>query len=84
MIVSGSEAIAQLANSVFKLMGTNSRRLAITSPGRGEGTTSVAISLARWAAASGKKVLLVDADLGESRIERTSRVGTQHFLDQCG
>ena len=63
MIVAGSEAIAQLANSVFKLMGTSGRRLAITSPGRGEGTTSIAISMARWAAASGKKVLLVDADL---------------------
>ena len=63
MIVSGSEAISELASSVFRLMGATTRRLAVTSPGRGEGTTSVAISLARWAAASGKKVLLVDADL---------------------
>ncbi len=63
MIVAGSEAISELASSVFKLLDTTARRLAVTSPGRGEGTTSVAISLARWAAASGKKVLLVDADL---------------------
>lgn len=73
MIVSGSNAIAQLANSVFQLMGATGRRLAITSPGRGEGTTSVAISLARWAAASGKKVLLVDADLASPGL--SSQVG---------
>lgn len=63
MIISGGEAIDQLAHSTFELASGTGRRIAIMGLGRGEGTTSIAISLARWIAASGKKVLLVDADI---------------------
>jgi Mrp family chromosome partitioning ATPase len=63
MIVTGSKAIEQLVQSAVKMMEGSSRRLAVTSSGRGEGATSIAISIARWAAAAGNRVLLVDADL---------------------
>lgn len=63
MIISGGKAIDQLARSVFSLTSPEQQRVAITGLGRGEGTSSIAISLARWSAACGKKVLLVDADI---------------------
>ena len=63
MVSVGSKAIEALANSVFQTLGPNQKRVAITSPGRGVGSTSIAISLARWAASGGQRVLLVDADL---------------------
>lgn len=63
MIISGGEAIEQLADSVFDMIDTGQQRIGITGVGRGEGTSSIAISLARWSAACGKKVLVVDADI---------------------
>ncbi|MFT7630310.1 MAG: Mrp family chromosome partitioning ATPase [Mariniblastus sp.] len=63
MIVSGGEALDQLSRSAFELLTATNQRLAVAGLGRSEGTTSIAISLARWAAACGKSVLLVDADL---------------------
>ena len=63
MIVSGSQAIDQLAESVFEMLSPSCQRLAITGLSRGDGTSSIAISLARWVAAFGKNVLLVDADV---------------------
>ncbi len=63
IIVSGGEALDQLAQTTFDMITPGQQRIAIAGLGRGEGTTSIAISLARWAAACGKNVLLVDADL---------------------
>jgi Mrp family chromosome partitioning ATPase len=63
MIVSGGQALDQLSQSVFDMITPGNQRIAIAGLGRGEGTTSIAISVARWAAACGKNVLVVDADL---------------------
>jgi Mrp family chromosome partitioning ATPase/formylmethanofuran dehydrogenase subunit D len=63
MLDAGAEAIDELAKSVLRTMITGHQRLAVTSPGRGEGTSSIAISLARCVANNGGRVLLVDADL---------------------
>lgn len=65
MIVSGGKAIDQLYQSTSRMIDADRQRIALAGLDRGEGTTSVAISLARWAAACGKRVLLVDADLGQ-------------------
>lgn len=73
MITVGAGAVQVLANSVFQTLGANQKRLAVVSPGRGEGTTSIAISLSRWAAAHGRRVLLVDADLASPGL--TNQVG---------
>ena len=63
MIVSGAQAIDHLTESVFEMLSPSCQRLAITGLARGDGTSSIAISLARWVAAFGKNVLLVDADV---------------------
>jgi len=74
MIVSGGQAIDHLAESVFGLLSPSSQRLAITGLSRGDGTSSIAISLARWVAAFGKNVLLVDADL-TSPVSLSNQIG---------
>ena len=73
MIVSGGEAIDAISRSAFDIISSDNQRLMVAGLGRGEGTTSIAISLARWSAACGKNVLLVDADLVSP--ELSSQVG---------
>lgn len=63
MIVAGSEALDQLCQSTLEMTSPGHQRVAIAGLGRGEGTTSIALSLARWAVARGKRVLVIDADL---------------------
>lgn len=73
MIVSSGAAIDNLTRSAMEMISPGNQRIAITGLSRGEGTTSIAISLARWAAASGNNVLLVDADITSPSL--SSQVG---------
>ncbi|MFK7768277.1 MAG: tyrosine-protein kinase family protein [Mariniblastus sp.] len=73
MIVSGGTAIDHLTRSVLDLVTPGNQRIAIAAMNRGEGATSIAISMARWAAASGSNVLLVDADITSPSL--SSQVG---------
>jgi Mrp family chromosome partitioning ATPase len=73
MISLGAEAIKQLASTVLDTVSGTRRRVAVTAPDRRAGSTSIAISLARWVAGEGGRVLLVDADL--SHPELSSMVG---------
>ena len=63
MISLGAEAIGQLSTTILGTIAGTRRRVAVTAADRRSGTTSIAISLARWAANEGARVLLVDADL---------------------
>ncbi len=63
IISAGATAMETLANTVFQTLDRHQKRVGVTSPGSGQGTTSIAISLARWAAACGLRVLLIDANL---------------------
>lgn len=82
MIATASDAMQQLFDHVLNVSNDNetrpSNRLAVTGAGRGEGTSTIAISVARWAVACGKSVLLVDADLTSPSL--TTQVGLQHGL----
>jgi len=82
MIATASEAMQELFSQVHNVSQKDgarpSNRLAITGAGRGEGTSTIAISLARWAAACGKSVLLIDADLNSPSL--TTQIGLQHGL----
>jgi len=82
MIATASDAMQQLFEHVHNVCNEDgarpSNRLAVTGSGRGEGTSTIAMSIARWAAACGKSVLLIDADLTSPSL--TTQVGLQHGL----
>ncbi|NPV76920.1 MAG: polysaccharide biosynthesis tyrosine autokinase [Anaerolineae bacterium] len=60
------------------------KTLAITSPSPGEGKTTISVNLATTIAQSGKKALLVDADLRRPKVHRflaiPNRVGLSDIL----
>ena len=82
MIATASNAMQELFDQVRNVCDSDkarpSNRLAVTGTGRGEGTSTIAISIARWAAACGKSVLLVDADIASPSL--TTQIGLQHGL----
>ena len=73
LISDRSLAIDRLGNNSLKLMSGVQNRLVVTGTKRGEGVTTIAISLAQWAASLGHRVLLVDGDL--ERAGLTESVG---------
>lgn len=68
-----SNVIDKIGSNIVKLMTGVQNQLAVASTRRGEGTTTLAISLARWARSQGKQVLLIDADLANADL--TSSIG---------
>ena len=68
-----SLAIDRLGNNALKLMTGVQNRLVVTGTNRGEGVTTIAVSLAQWAASLGHRVLLIDGDL--ERAGLTEMVG---------
>ena len=62
-----------MAEAAFSSLSAADQRLAVIGSGRGPGTTTIAMYIARVLAARGKQVLLVDADL--SKPELTQRLG---------
>ncbi len=56
-------SINQLGRSALGNSRDETRRFMVTSVNRGEGRTTIALALARWAAMTGHRTLLVDADL---------------------
>ena len=82
-----SEAFRKLRASIDQARSnteTNCKVIMITSAVPGEGKTSIALSLARTYAQSGKRVLLIDADLRKpalhKHIGRMPREGLQEYL----
>lgn len=59
----GEQAISRLANFSIDILDGSDHRLAVTSVRPGSGATTIACSVARWAAKMRKRVLLVDANL---------------------
>jgi Mrp family chromosome partitioning ATPase len=82
MIATAPGAMHQLYDHVVNVSNHDNtcpgNRLAVTGASRGEGTSTIAISLARWAAATGKSVLLIDADLANPKL--TTQIGLSHGL----
>jgi len=67
-----AEAIRLIRTNVqFAGIGDSLRTLVVTSPGAGEGKTSVATDLAVAYAQAGQRVVLLDADLRKPRVGET-------------
>lgn len=81
-----SEAVevfsAIYAKLLFFYADTPLRSLAIGSPQTGDGKTTIAVQLARTAAAAGQRVLLVDANLRDPQIHRLLGLPNQQGLKQ--
>jgi len=81
MITVGAKAIDSLYRSLLNSlsknqMGGKPKRVVVTAPSRQAGTTSIAMSLARWAVGEGRRVLLVDADLKNPEMSSQTGLGS--------
>ena len=63
LLTNHRQAIETLGREVAEGLVAGHNRIAVTSTRRGEGCTTIALTLARWLASQGQRVLLVDADL---------------------
>lgn len=63
-------SIHQLGRTALGNSREETRRVLVTSTKRGEGRTTVALALARWAAMTGQRTLLVDADMNQPNVAR--------------
>ena len=61
----------QLTHYSLDILTGTENRVAVAGLKRGQGTSTIAASVARWAVAHGKRVLLVDADLGNPQMSRS-------------
>lgn len=72
-----SLTIDRIGNNVSKLMTGDQNRLIVTSAKRGEGSSTLSISIARWARANRRQVLLIDADLQDAGLTSSIGLGTE-------
>lgn len=63
LISDRSLTLNKIGNNLFRLLTGEQNQVLVTSSQRGEGVSTLSISLARWTAKMGRQVLLVDADL---------------------
>jgi hypothetical protein len=83
----GTPAILNLEMHVQRLSQNEPTQLVVASVDRGDGATTVAMSLARQFAVHGKNVLLVDADLSHADLanrlaQKVTRSWTQAISDR--
>jgi Mrp family chromosome partitioning ATPase len=71
--------VNQLGRSALASSLNDVQRILVTGPRRGVGKTSIALTLARWAALARQRVLLVDADFGQPDL--ADRVGVEVLED---
>ena len=73
MIVTGGPAIEQLLSIATSQVTAQPKRIVVTSAGRAQGATTIAITMARMAVAAGMRTLLVDADVASPSLSQ--RIG---------
>ena len=68
--LSSELAIGKLSESCVDLLGSFGKTISVTSPYRGAGATTIAFALSDSLARSGRRILLVDANLENSSLSR--------------
>ena len=67
-ILAAHSVTGSLAENCEQMLSPFGKTIAVTSPTRGQGTTTMSITLARLFASCGKRVLLIDADIMQPRL----------------
>lgn len=76
-------SLGRLWNALRSMLGEDKPAvLAMVSAGAGEGKTSLVVGLARHLAASGRKVVMVDADLRSPSLVAETGVAAGKFIDE--
>jgi len=70
LLGAGWPFISRLAEGMDRILTGRSNRILVAGIQRAVGTTTMAVTLARWAAANKQKVLIVDADVQNSGLTR--------------
>ena len=81
-IVAIESMMSGMANNCESILSPFGKTIAVTAPTRGQGTTTMSITLARTFAARGKRVLLVDADIMQPSLSKTVGVAEVNWYDQ--
>ncbi|MGF7213259.1 capsular exopolysaccharide synthesis family protein [Skermanella aerolata] len=76
-----TESIRELSASLRMFVGTPNKIILFTSSVAHEGKTTVAISLARLSASSGRRVIILDCDLRRPRIHKMLKSGSEGLSD---
>ncbi len=63
--------LSHLAKNCTEILSPFGKTIAVTAPARGQGTSTMATTLARLFASNGKRVLLVDADIANPTLSKT-------------
>lgn len=70
-ILSVQSVLGGLAENCEAMLSPFGKTIAVTAPTRGQGTTTMSMTLARLFASCGKRVLLIDADIVQPRLSST-------------
>ena len=72
MLDNGGTAITNLLDVTLNRTTTQTKRVVVAGAGRGQGVTTIAVSLARAANAAGYRTLLIDADVASPELSEVA------------
>ena len=72
ILAHASPVMDQLTHYSLDILTGTENRIAVAGLKRGQGTSTIAAAVTRWAVADGKRVLLVDADLANPQLSRSA------------
>jgi Mrp family chromosome partitioning ATPase len=83
-ILAAQGSLSDLAENCESMLSPFGKTIAVTAPTRGQGTTTMSITLARLFAASGKRVLLIDGDIMQPVLSKTIGLsGVSWYRSSC-
>lgn len=75
LLLDPSQTIQRIGENISNLLTGDQNQLLVSSTSRGEGVTTIAVSIARWARSQRRQVLLIDADLQNASLTSLAGLG---------